>query len=232
MSDIKKYASALDSSLKSDSLQYVGVSLAESLTDAVMEEGVARDLPIVGMLVSLAKTGVHIKDRLFLKKIIFFLTELKEIPANKRQEMISRIDNSGKHRIKVGEKLLYILEKCEDHQKAQLIALLFKAFIEEKIDYSNFLKATKVIENSIVEDLEWFIQHDWEDISVEEAAEYINWCLFEIALISMKIKEKREMIWAEGAEYEIEGGELKARITFIGIKIREILKETATTNKG
>jgi hypothetical protein len=207
------------------------VGLAETLTDAVMEEGLARDIPIVGTVVGLAKTGVQIKDRLFLKKIIVFLAELREIPTNKREEMISRIDKSGKYRIKIGEKLLYILDKCEDHQKAQLIAVLFKAFIEEEIDYSEYLKATKVIENAIFEDLEWFIQHDWEELSIEEAAEYINWGLFEIVPISLKIKEKREMTWTEGAEYEIEGGNLKAGITMIGEKIRKILKEATSTSK-
>ena len=47
--------------------------------------------------------------------------EIKNISATKRRDMINKIDNSGKFRTKVGEKLLYIIDKCEDHEKSQII---------------------------------------------------------------------------------------------------------------
>jgi len=73
------------------------------------------------------KASIGIKEIMFLKKIIYFISELKNISITKRYEMIDKIDTSGEFKTRVGEKLLYIIDKCEDHEKSQLIAILFSA---------------------------------------------------------------------------------------------------------
>jgi hypothetical protein len=70
-----------------------------------------------GTVIGLGKTAMGIKESLFLKKIIYFISELENISATKRHEMFEKIDNSRKFRTKVGEKLLYIIDKCDDHEK-------------------------------------------------------------------------------------------------------------------
>lgn len=224
MADIEKYSKALDEALKSDNLEKVNIGLGEVLADSLLIDGVIKDIPFIATFVGLTKTGVQIHDWLFLKKIISFLSGLNDIPAEKRIEMISKIDESKKYRINVGEKLLFILERCEDHEKAEITARLFRAFIEEKILYAEFLKATKTIENIIIEDLNEFVQNNFEELSIEESAEYLNWGLFEIKPVSLQVKQTRELEWGKGAEYKVEGGELKLKITEIGKKIREVLK--------
>lgn len=52
--------------------------------------------------------------------------------TNQRQKMISDIDSSQKYKIQVGEKLLYIIDKCDDYTKSGIVSLIFKAYIEEK----------------------------------------------------------------------------------------------------
>lgn len=226
MSEINKISNSLETTIKDSNLQAVTLDLAETFTDAILEDGILKDIPIFSTIIGLGKAGLRIKDRLFLKKIISFISEINQISIEKRNEVITKIDASKKFRIKVGEKLLYIIEKCEDYEKSHLMGKLFKALLNEKIDYACFLRCAVVLDRAIPEDLMWFVNGDWEELYIEEAADCLNWGVFEIKPISLKIKENvsPSIHWEEKYNYEVQGGELKAEINFIGKKIREALK--------
>jgi len=95
MSEINNLSSSLEHTLKDSDLQNVTVSLAEVFADSLMEDGIAKDIPIIGTVIGLGKTALGIKESLFLKKVIYFISELKNISASKRREMIDKIDQSG-----------------------------------------------------------------------------------------------------------------------------------------
>ncbi|MDZ7740301.1 MAG: hypothetical protein U5Q03_00655 [Bacteroidota bacterium] len=78
---MNKIESSLTETIRTSDLQKVSVDLAEILVDSMINDGVFKDIPILGSIVGLGKTASTIKDTLFLKKIIHFLTELKGIPA-------------------------------------------------------------------------------------------------------------------------------------------------------
>jgi len=130
MTELKELAKSLDKTIKHTDLQNVTVDLSEVLIDSLIDDGIAKDIPIIGTIVGLGKATLGIRDSLFLKKVIYFISEIKNIPANTRNQMIDKIDSSKEYKIKVGEKLLYIIDKCEDHQKSSIIARLFVGFIK------------------------------------------------------------------------------------------------------
>ncbi|MBS4068029.1 MAG: hypothetical protein KGZ62_05475, partial [Sulfurimonas sp.] len=74
--------------------------------------------------------------------------------------MIDKIDNSKEFRTRVGEKLLYIIDRCEDHEKTQIVARLFAAFIHDRITYQDFLQASSIVERIMLDDLRYFLKHD------------------------------------------------------------------------
>lgn len=239
MSELNKLSDSLEYTLKDSDLQNVAISLAEVFTDSLIDDGIAKDIPIIGTVIGLGKTAVGIKESLFLKKVIYFISELKLINASKRREMIDKIDRSGKFRIKVGEKLLYIIDKCDDHEKSQVIARLFSAFILEKIRYDEFLRAAFIIDQLMIDDLKWFIESGWKNedgwghsnhldyrygyIKLEKVGSIATSGLFEIVSPEIRVEDQ----WDHKAydKYVVEGSELTVRITDIGNKIKENLKD-------
>ncbi|MBU4185631.1 MAG: hypothetical protein KKC23_05425 [Proteobacteria bacterium] len=201
-----------------------------------MEEGIAKEIPIIGTVIGFGKAAMGIKEILFLKKIIYFISELKNISATKRHEMIDKIDNSGKFRTKVGEKLLYIIDKCDDHEKSQITARLFSAFLSEIISYEEFLRASYIVDQVILEDLKRFVECGWEEedgwkyrneerddhLTLDEAGNIATSGLVE--LVSPEVMVRDQDDWKMSEKYIVEGSELTVRITDIGKKIREILK--------
>ena len=243
MSELNTLSNSLEHTLKDSDLHNVTISLAEVFADSLMEDGTAKDIPIIGTVIGIGKTAIGIKESLFLKKIIYFISELKNISSEKRHAMIEKIDNSGKFRTKVGEKLLYLIDKCDDHEKTQIIARLFSAFLLENISYDEFLRASHIVDQVMIDDLKWFIESGWEKEDGWEDNGHLNYKeygylkidnvrslatsgLFDIISPEISIRDQDD--WkaaAEGAEkYIVEGSELFVHITDIGKKIKEILK--------
>lgn len=238
MSELNTLSNSLEITLKDSDLQNVTIALAEVFADSLMEEGIAKEIPIIGTVIGFGKAAMGIKELLFLKKIIYFISELKNISATKRHEMIDKIDNSGKFRTKVGEKLLYIIDKCDDHEKSQITARLFSAFLSEIISYEEFLRASYIVDQVILEDLKRFVECGWEaekgwkyrnenrdfHLTLDEAGNIATSGLVE--LVSPEVIVRDQDDWKMSEKYIVEGSELTVRITEIGKKIRDILKDS------
>lgn len=236
MSELSTLSKSLEHTLKDSDLHNATISLAEVFADSLMEEGIAKEIPIIGTVIGLGKATMGIKESLFLKKIIYFISELKNISATKRHEMIDKIDSSGKFRTKVGEKLLYIIDKCDDHEKSQITARLFSAFLSEIISYDDFLRASYIVDQVMLEDLKWFVEGDWKKdnewkyrhewgddyLAIDEAGNIATSGLVEIVSPEIMVSDQYDR--KQSNRYIVEGSELSVHITDIGKKIREILK--------
>lgn len=164
LNEIKKLSNSLENTLKDSDLQSVTTDLAETFTDSLLNEGLLRDIPIFGTIIGLTKATLNLNERLLLKKLIYFLSKLQDIPVEKRLKLISSIENSEKHKIKVGEKLLYIIDKCDDHVTAKYVAILFSSFLNEEISYEDFLRGSTIIQKLFIHDLEQFIAAGYKQL--------------------------------------------------------------------
>ena len=238
MSELDNLSKSLEHTLKNSDLQNVTIGLAKVFKDSLMEDGIAKDIPIIGTVIGLGKASIGIKEIMFLKKIIYFISELKNISITKRHEMIDKIDTSGEFKTRVGEKLLYIIDKCEDHEKSQLIAILFSAFLSEKISYEEFLRASHIVDQVMREDLKRFVTCAWEKedgwilrledrkghLTLDEAGNIATSGLVELVSPEVMIRDQDD--WKRADEkYIVEGSELTVRISDIGKKIQDILKD-------
>ena len=142
---MKDNGTELESILKDKNLQDASKELVEVGLDAVLEDGLVKDIPIIGTLSSLIKVGRNISDRLFAKKILAFLVCIDGVSVLDRQSMIDKINDSKKYKVKVGEKLLFMLDKADDDEKASWIGQLFKAYLEKKLSYQDFLLGSKLL---------------------------------------------------------------------------------------
>jgi hypothetical protein len=149
---------SFNASLVDSNLENLGTDFLELGIDSLLQDGLLREIPIVSTIANLSKVGANIQDRFFLKKILSFLAKLKNVPIDRRNIMIARIDASKKYRIKVGEKLLYIIDSCDDHEISELVSILFKSYIDERISYDDFLKTASVLKKMNKADFDWFIK--------------------------------------------------------------------------
>lgn len=232
MNELNKLSNSLNKTLRDSDLQNVTTNLAETISDSLLNDGILKDVPIIGTIVGLTKTAINLNDRLFLKKIIHFITEIKDVEPHKRKKLIADIEKSEKIKIKVGEKLLYIIDKCDDHISAKYVAKLFNAFLKEEIKYSDFLRGTVIIQKTFIDDLEYFIDTKTEDLEktitqYDDTITDIENSLINSGLCGMltdQVSIRDQDDWKMSDKYIVEGGGLVIYLTDIGHLIKKILK--------
>lgn len=184
MNELKTLSDSLENTLKSSDLRNIAVDFSEVALDQMIDSGAIRDIPIIGSIINVGKAALSVRDFLFVKKVVSFLTTLEKVPKKDRKEMIDKIDSSGEYRLKVGEKLLYVIDKCQDHEKAKVVARLFAAFVKGKISYKNYLSAVNIVENITIEQLDWFVKTDvMEPRNLEYMTQLMHTGLFSYDII-------------------------------------------------
>lgn len=144
---------------------------------------ILKEIPLVKSINSIIQFKNSLDEKIFIKKITKFLYSLKEIPQEKKFEMISKVDNSEVYKQKVGEKLLEILNRIESDLKPTIVGNLFKAFVEEEISYETFLRLSFIVEKSFTQDFLIIKEHDDEgNLYSEEANLIMSSELFEVGI--------------------------------------------------
>lgn len=134
MAEKEGIGTSLVATLKSDDAVSIAANASELAIDAVLEDGILKDIPVFGTLVSLAKVGFSIRDRIFISKLVKFLSGLDELSADERKSMAEKLDADPAYGRNTGEHLIEILERIDAHRKPFMIAKVFSAYVKGTID--------------------------------------------------------------------------------------------------
>ncbi|OCH62177.1 hypothetical protein A6D98_06325 [Aliivibrio fischeri] len=200
------------------------VGVGEVGLDSIMESGAWRDIPILSSLLSGIKTIGNVRDALFIKKLLSFLTELSDIPIEKRQKMIDSIESSEDYQLNVGEKLIYIIERSEDHFSSKIIAVFFAAFINEQITYTQFLRISRIIDNMYLGDFLSFANES-SDCNLDSSLS--NTGLIDLYFDSVIVEDNDD--YERSDKYVTSGGDAYFEVSEIGAVIRKVLHDKIYT---
>ncbi|AZI55152.1 hypothetical protein EIB75_07815 [Epilithonimonas vandammei] len=220
-----KLDKSLVESIKSNGIVKITLDIGEAIIDSNLEDGILKDIPFIGSIINLNKGFLSIQDRIFSKKMISFLYQLRDIPEDKRINAIQKIEDSKEERIKAGEKIIYLIDKADDHIKAEFIGILFSEYVSENLSYEEFKKCSEIINKTYLDDLKWFLKSDYVRLTMEEASDLIPSGLFDMPYtITIENAESRY----NDSPYVIEGYN-KVEINPYAEKMRLFLKNRIVT---
>ena len=81
--------------VKSDQIKEITKDLTEVAIDAFFNDGILKDIPIVGTFFNLYNLSQNISNSFFTKKILKFLFELNSISNKERLDFIEQLDNEN-----------------------------------------------------------------------------------------------------------------------------------------
>lgn len=192
-----------------DTLRDVG----EIILDGSMNNGLLRGVPIFGSISQIFKTGGSVKEHIFEKKLIRFLSALKDVPFKKREKFREKLNKDKEFQRKVGEQLLLILDRLDNMDKPYLVAHAFAAYMEDIIDYESFQRLASALDKTFHPDLISFnLERNYKQLSTDTILNLINSGILELeAMPSIKLSAKNN----------------KYRITELGKQLLEVvLKKT------
>jgi hypothetical protein len=145
--------------LASSELADVVFEAAEVTLDSVLNEGLLRELPIIGSVANLARAGQHVAGEIFVRKLLRFLTEFKDVSAAQRAQLLEAYPDGSDKQNDLGENLLLALDRLDAVQKPALLARFFKAYVLGTIDYPTFTRIAQALDRfnlSLLPQLRWF----------------------------------------------------------------------------
>ncbi len=140
-------------SLAISGLGSIATDLGEVALDSFLIDGIAKDIPILGSLVGLYKSGVNIKEYIFRKKIEGLINNISKISADELSSFNAQFDNEPDYRVRVAEHLTIIIDRLDDLEKTKLLAKAFSGFVKSKINFEQFRRIARAIERCMIEDL-------------------------------------------------------------------------------
>jgi hypothetical protein len=151
--DIKK---TLEESISKSDLLNLGVDLSEIAVDQFLKDGIIKDLPVINSLVAFVKTGISIKDALYIKKLLIFLENIQGVSEEKRKKFLKEISLITEEKNRLFEKILSSIDRLDDSKKAILLAKVFKHLIVGNIDLIQYYRFARIIEDMLFDDIDFF----------------------------------------------------------------------------
>lgn len=117
-------------------------------------QGILDVLPVFEYLIPVFRTGVAVKDRFYLKKIVRFVKAIQdgtisEEDINKHRKTFEK----GKGGKEI-ETILLVLERFNDELKAEYLGKFYLAFLKGIIIWDEFCELTEVTDRMIMVDYE------------------------------------------------------------------------------
>ncbi|MEL4895801.1 hypothetical protein, partial [Crocosphaera sp. Alani8] len=120
----------------------------ENVFDPLINNQLAQNIPFVDILIKTIKTGFNVKQHFFVKKLKRFLENLSDISNEDKKRFSDKINNNSKSSEKLYEQLIIYIDRLDEEEKADLVAKLFKAYIQKRIDQQLFFRLARAIEQA------------------------------------------------------------------------------------
>ena len=122
--------------------------------DAVIQSEILTKVPVISTIVGLTKGVLNIRDRLYIKKLVGFLSETSKATKVEREAYSRKIEEDLGEANRAGEAILVLIEKVTSVEKAVMIGKVFRAFMKENDkSFAQLLYLSEIIERAYLQDL-------------------------------------------------------------------------------
>lgn len=137
------FGNSLTEEVSSIAQEYAEIGL-----DALVEDGLFKDIPIVSTAVSVYRIGKSIRERHHIAKLISFLNEINKgiTDEKKRQDYRAKFESNEKFRNQELEYILILIDRYISFDKPQMLAKLYLAYLDGEITWEEFTMYAEVID--------------------------------------------------------------------------------------
>jgi hypothetical protein len=147
--------SVLKSAWTSEAKELV-VEWAELGIDALMDDGMLKDIPFFGSIVKICGVSKTIRDKLFVRKVWDFLRACPRFTEVEKETFAQAHLNDPEKAQRLGDAIVLILDKLDDLQKPEMLAKVFAALVRGSISLEAFRRLAAAIDIGFLADLQAF----------------------------------------------------------------------------
>lgn len=153
---------SLEDSLTENLLDTVA-DLTEVGLDAVMDEGILKEIPLLSTVAGIYKIGHTIKERHTIKQLALFVTELNKgcVDKNKKNRILEKLNGNQQQSKQEIEYILVVLDSYLEYEKPKMLAKLYMAYLEQRIDWTQFSMYAAILRTLLSQDVKILQGHDF-----------------------------------------------------------------------
>ena len=160
---VNNLSESFKNTISLDNLGEIAKETAEVTIDTFLKDGILKELPIVGSLIGVWKTGIAIRDYRFINKLLSFLDESSKLSFEKREKIIEQLEDED-FQSEAGEKLSAIIDQLETASKAKLLGKSLVLFGNKEITKEEFWRVAYIIEKLPMSDI--IALKEWRNIEL------------------------------------------------------------------
>jgi len=128
---------------------------AEIGLDALVEDGLLKDIPIVSTAVAIYRIGKSIRERHHIAKLIAFLNEINKgiDDEEKRRNYRDKFAANEKFRNQELEYILILIDRYINQDKARMLAKLYLAYLSDRINWDEFVSFAEIVDRLLPDDV-------------------------------------------------------------------------------
>ena len=158
MNEIKNVETDIVQSIAKTIVDYnldTAIDFAEIGIDSFLDESLFKDLPLIKTIYGIAKTGVAIREKHLLKKMLVFINQLNNngISDENYQKYKEKLKSNDKFVFKEIEHVLIIIDRYIEVKKSIILANLYFNYIDKKINWEQFQELSIIVDNIFLSDL-------------------------------------------------------------------------------
>ena len=155
--EIVKVIPSFSSTIFNDSVIDLAQDYGEMAIDAVMEDGILKDIPIVSTLAGFGKTLLTIRDRHFVKKTLIFAQKLNDgtLPKEKIEKHKRRLEENPRMLEKEMESIIIFIDRHAHYIKEKIFGNFYLARIDDDsdFDWEDFMFFADILDKISIYDL-------------------------------------------------------------------------------
>ena len=123
--------------------------------DSILENDNLKEIPIVKTFLSVGRITKNIRERNLIKNLVIFLNELNSgnIDKEKLENHNRQLNQNPKKAEKELGRILIILEQTIDNIKSSILGKLYKAYINQEINWDLFVEFSEITNRIYINDL-------------------------------------------------------------------------------
>ena len=129
----KSIETIVASALTSPGLDELAADYAQLGLDEFIGRDTVSEIPVIKSVVAVVRAGIGIRDRLFARKLLDFLSGFRGVSDWERRDMVSRLESDSAYGRRVGEHLTELLDRIESYKKPKMITRVFQAYADGRI---------------------------------------------------------------------------------------------------
>lgn len=127
--------------------------LVEAAIDSALDEGLLRDIPIIGVVAGLAKAQRNFRDENFLRKITSFFEQIYAATPEERHQFYKKNFENDEASYRFGQSVLILIERADNMEKPKIIGRIMCAAVRDQIDLTKAMRLSAMVDRCYLEDL-------------------------------------------------------------------------------